>query len=79
MPGISLLRDGCCSVCENAEPAVIVDKESSEQAVLVSLEDYRSLEETACLLRSPANRAHLEEALQKVRQDKMVAFPSEDL
>ncbi|MFZ0930708.1 MAG: type II toxin-antitoxin system prevent-host-death family antitoxin [Syntrophobacteraceae bacterium] len=73
------LRTLIRSVCENSEPAVIVDKESSEQAVLVSVEDYRSMEETAYLLRSPANRAHLEEALQQVRENKMAPFPSEDL
>jgi len=67
------------NVCENSDPAVIVDKESAEQAVLVSLEDYRNLEETAYLLRSPANRAHLEEALQQVRENKTVSLPSEDL
>jgi antitoxin YefM len=55
-----------------------VDKGSDEQAVLISIEDYRSLEETAYLLRSPANRAHLEEALQQVRENKTVSFPSED-
>jgi antitoxin YefM len=71
----TLIRD----VCENSEPAVIVDKESPEQAVLISLEEYRSLEETAYLLRSPANRAHLEEALQQVRENKTVSFHSEDL
>ena len=69
---ISIIRE----VCDNSEPALIVDKESTEQAVLLSLEDYRSLEETAYLLRSPANRAHLEEALQQVREGKTVAFPS---
>jgi len=51
----------------------------AEQAVLVSLEDYRSLEETAYLLRSPANRAHLDEALQQVKENKTVPLPSEDL
>jgi antitoxin YefM len=66
-------------VCANSEPAVIVDNESAEQAVLLSLEDYRSLEETAYLLRSPADRAHLEEALQQVNEGKTVEFPSENL
>jgi len=65
-------------VCGNSEPTVIVDKESAEQAVLLSFEDYRSLEETAYLLRSPAHRAHLEEALQQVREGKTVPIPSED-
>jgi len=73
------LRTLIRAVCEDSEPAVIVDKESAGQAVLVSLEDYRSLEETAYLLRSPANRAHLEEALQQVREKKTVPFPSEGL
>ncbi len=73
------LRGLIRTVCEDSEPAVIVDKNSTEQAVLVSIEDYRSLEETAYLLRSPANRAHLEEALQQVREGKTVPFRSEDL
>ena len=73
------LRTLIHDVCENSEPAVIVDKESSEQAVLVSLENYQSLEGTAYLLRSPANRAHLEEALQQASENKTVSFPSEDL
>ena len=72
------LRTLIHEVRENSEPAVIVDKGSDEQAVLISIEDYRSLEETAYLLRSPANRAHLEEALQQVRENKTVSFPSED-
>jgi antitoxin YefM len=66
-------------VLENSEPALIVDKDSNEQAVLISVEDYRSIEETAYLLRSPASRIHLEEALRQVREKKMVPFPSENL
>jgi len=71
----SLIRE----VRENSEPAVIVDRDSNEQAVLISLEDYRSLEETAYLLRTPANRVHIEEALQQVREGKLVSFPEDDL
>jgi PHD/YefM family antitoxin component YafN of YafNO toxin-antitoxin module len=33
------LRTLTHDVCENSEPTVIVDKESGEQAVLVSLEE----------------------------------------
>jgi antitoxin YefM len=66
-------------VCEDSEPAIIVNKESSEQAVLISLEDFRGLEETAYLLRSPANRVHLEESLRQVVEGKVVEFPAEDL
>lgn len=66
-------------VRENSEPTVIVDEDSSEQAVLISIDDYRSLEETAYLLRSPVNRAHLEEALKQVRENMTVLFPPEEL
>ncbi len=66
-------------VCENVEPTIIVNSASQNQAVLISLEDYRSLEETAYLLRTPANRAHLEESLQQVRDGKLVNLPPDDL
>jgi antitoxin YefM len=71
----SLIRE----VCENSEPTIIVSNENDEQAVLVSLEDYQSMEETSYLLRSPANRAHLKESLKEVREGKLVTFPIEDL
>jgi antitoxin YefM len=71
----SLIRDAC----ENSEPTIIVSNESNDQVVLLSLEDYQNLEETAYLLRSPANRAHLEKSLKNVKDDKLVTFPVEDL
>jgi len=66
-------------VCKNSEPAIIVSNKDNEQAVLISLEDYQSMEETAYLLRTPANRAHLEESLQEAREGKLVTYPAEDL
>ncbi|MFH1147497.1 MAG: type II toxin-antitoxin system prevent-host-death family antitoxin [Pseudomonadota bacterium] len=71
----AIIRD----VCKNAEPTIIVGDENEEQAVLISLEDYRSIEETAYLLRSPANRAHLERSLKNVEEGKLATFPAEDL
>jgi antitoxin YefM len=71
----SLIED----VCKNAEPTIIVSDESGEQAVLISLEDYQNLEETAYLLRTPANRAHLERSLQNLEDGKLVSFPVDDL
>jgi len=71
----SLIRE----VCKDSEPAIILSNESSEQAVLISLEDYQNMEETAYLLRTSANRAHLEKSLQNVRDGKLVTFPVEDL
>ena len=66
-------------VCNNAEPTIIVRNDTGEQAVLISLEDYQDMEETAYLLRSPANRAHLEKSLQNIEGSKLVTFPVEDL
>jgi antitoxin YefM len=66
-------------VCNNAEPTIIVRNDTGEQAVLISLEDYQDIEETAYLLRSPANRAHLERSLQNIEDGKLVTFPVEDL
>lgn len=66
-------------VCKNAEPAIIVSNQSEEQAVLISLEDYQAMEETAYLLSSPANRKHLERSLKQAKRGELVSFPDEDL
>lgn len=73
------LRSLIQNVCNNSEPTIIVSNESDKQAVLISLEDYKNMEETAYLLRSPANRAHLEKSLQDIKNGKLVTFPVEDL
>ena len=67
------------TVCKNSEPAVIVSSRSKDQAVLISFEDYQAMEETAYLLNSPANRAHLERSLKEVQSGTLVAFPAEGL
>lgn len=41
-------------VCED-HSAIIITRKASASVVMISLEDYESLEETAYLLRSPAN------------------------
>jgi antitoxin YefM len=66
-------------VCKDSEPAVIVGSRTQEQAVLISLEDFQAMEETAYLLSSPANRMHLERSLNQVAEGKLVNFPTEDL
>nr|NJM02464.1 type II toxin-antitoxin system prevent-host-death family antitoxin [Desulfobacula sp.] len=67
------------SVCNNAEPTIIVGSQNEEQAVLISLDDFQAMEETAYLLSSPANRAHLEKSLQEAEIGKFVEFSIEDL
>ena len=49
-------------VCEDHSP-VIITRKSSKSVVLMSLEDYEALEETAYLLRSPQNMKRLIESI----------------
>jgi len=45
-------------VCEDHEP-LIITRSGEQSVVMVSLEDFKALEETAWLLRSPANARRL--------------------
>jgi antitoxin YefM len=45
-------------VCDDHEP-VVITRQQQRSVVLVSLEDYKALEETAYLMRSPANARRL--------------------
>jgi antitoxin YefM len=45
-------------VCENHEP-VVITRQCGESVVVLSLEDYEALEETAYLLRSKVNAQRL--------------------
>jgi antitoxin YefM len=49
-------------VCESHEP-VIITRNGEPSVVMLSLEDFNSLEETAYLLRSPKNAKRLIEAI----------------
>jgi antitoxin YefM len=49
-------------VCKDHAP-MIVTRKSSESVVIMSLEDFESLEETAYLLRSPQNTRRLIESI----------------
>lgn len=51
-------------VCDNREP-VYVSRRKGRDVVILSREDYESLDETAYLLRSPANARRLDEALNR--------------
>jgi antitoxin YefM len=45
-------------VCDDHTPVIIIRK-NQRSVVMISLEDYESLEETAYLLRSPRNAGRL--------------------
>jgi len=49
-------------VCEDHDP-VIVTRQNQNSVVIISLEDYESLVETAYLLRSPKNAQRLIKAI----------------
>jgi antitoxin YefM len=54
-------------VCESHEP-VIITRSGEASVVLLSLQDYKSLEETAYLLRSPKNARRLIEAIAELER-----------
>lgn len=54
-------------VCHNHEP-LIITRNSEQSVVMLSLEDYNALEETAYLLRSPKNARRLLEAVTQLEQ-----------
>lgn len=49
-------------VCDDHAP-VIITRKNQRSVVMISLEDYQALEETAYLLRSPKNTRRLLEAV----------------
>jgi antitoxin YefM len=56
-------------VCDNHQP-VVVTRQKQRSVVILSLEDYESLNETAYLLRSPANARRLLAATQQLESRK---------
>lgn len=52
-------------VCENHEP-LIITRNSEQSVVMLSLEDFQSLEESAYLLRSPGNARRLLAAIEQL-------------
>ena len=56
-------------VCHNHEP-VMITRQSADAVVMISLEDYNSLQETAYLLSSPKNVKRLMESIGAVKTGK---------
>ena len=56
-------------VCRDRAP-VIITRNRDQSVVMLSLEDYQSLEETAYLLRSPANARRLLGAIESLSKGK---------
>ena len=59
-------------VCNDHE-ALIITRNGEQSVVMLSLEDFQALEETAYLLRNPANAKRLLAATEQLRAGKGVA------
>jgi antitoxin YefM len=60
------------SVTDDREE-VVITRAGHEPVVIVSLEDYESLKETAYLMRSPANARRLLDAMERLEAGRGVA------
>ena len=63
------LANTMAKVCNDHAP-VIITRKSEAPVVMMSLEDYESMEETTYLLRSPANARNLLESIAELETDK---------
>ncbi len=72
---LSLVRD---QVNDDHEP-VVIHRVKGRPVVMVSLEDWASMGETAYLIASPANRAALMQAIPDGREGKAVIRTPKDL
>ena len=63
----SQLADTMDRVCADHEP-VIITRDADQAVVMLSLDDYNALAETAHLLRSPANARRLLDAISALEQ-----------
>ena len=65
------LADTMTSVVQNHMP-VTITRQNKEPVVMISLEDFRSMEETAYLMQSTANATRLNAAIEQIRQGKAI-------
>jgi antitoxin YefM len=58
-------------VCKDHNP-LIITRRNAKSVVMMSLEDFNAIEETAYLLRSPANAARLRESIEQAELGEVV-------
>lgn len=58
-------------VCEDNAP-IIITRKRDQSVVMLSLSEYESLQETAHLLRSPANAKRLFDSLDSIKRGKLI-------
>ncbi len=57
------------SVCDDREP-VIITRKRDQAVVMISLDDYESMQETSYLQRSPENAKRLHEAIDQLESGR---------
>jgi antitoxin YefM len=62
------------SVCKDSE-VVVITRRKARPAVLMSLDEYNSIQETAYLLRNPANAERLMESIANMREGNVSEHP----
>ena len=65
-------------VCRDHDP-VIITRNRDQAVVMLSLEDFESLQETAYLLRSPANARRLLDSIESLNEGKTVSKKLQEL
>ncbi len=63
------LANTMLEVCNDHEPVIITSKRD-KAVVMISLDDFKSMEETSYLLRSPNNAKRLLESIQEVESGR---------
>ena len=63
------LADTMDRVCDDHEP-IIITRNGEQAVVMMSLEDFKALEETSYLLRSPKNARRLLESIASLESGK---------
>ncbi len=66
------------SVCADHDP-VIITRNRDQAVVMMSLEDYESLQETAYLLRVPANARRLLDSIEELEKGVVVGKTIQEL
>jgi antitoxin YefM len=64
--------------CKNCMP-ILIQRRKGGNVVILSEEDFHSLDETAYLNTSPANRKHLQKSLDQLKKGEVVETTFEDL
>jgi len=64
-------------VCDGHDP-IVITRNRDQAVVLISLEDYEALQETAYLLRVPANARRLLNSIAHLKEGKGVIRPLEE-